>query len=545
MKFRKLKFLFAIFAIALILSNTANVNVSKLNTVYAKTVPMRGVWVSSLTGMDFPSKPTNDSGVLKSEIKQIVKECKEIGFNTIFLQVRPCADALYDSDVFPWSIYLTGEAGLAPSGRFDPLEYWVDICHENSMDIHAWINPYRITVNGDKEFNRLPQNHPAVLNPEYVVKYTDGNYYFNPGIPAVNDLVYEGAAEILQNYNVDGLHLDDYFYPGPEFDDDLTFQQYNYGGFSNKADWRRNNVDSLVKSLHNLSRISGVEFGVSPIGIWDNSKTNPLGSNTNGRSSYTELFADSRGWVKNEYVDYIAPQIYWEFGHSLADYETVAKWWIDVCKGTDVKLYIGLADYKSVGASSESSWYGGIEILKQMDFNTLNSGIDGEIHFRSNLIFENSYLRHTIENYYSDFEDDYTEDYGEESTVVQTSVVSESIPKGDIRVFISGKEIFFESPPVTEDDRILVPMRAIFEALNATVVWNQSLNSATVKKGDNVVTFTPGSYIFMIGSERYLFDVPAKVIKERMFIPLRAVSEILGYTVKWNSSANCVSLSEN
>lgn len=541
MKFCKLKFFFVIFVVAIIVCNVPNVELSKVNNVYAKSQPMRGVWVSTLTGMDFPNKPTNDSGVLKAEIKQIVKKCKEVGFNTVFLQVRPCADAFYDSEVFPWSFYLTGEAGLAPTGRFDPLEYWVDICHENSIDIHAWINPYRITVNGDTEFNRLPKDHPAVLYPEYVVKYTDGNYYFNPGIPAVNDLVYEGAAEILQNYDVDGLHLDDYFYPGPEFDDELTFQEYNFGGFSNKADWRRNNVDTLVKSLHNLSRISGAEFGVSPIGIWDNLKTNPLGSNTNGRSSYTELFADSRGWVKKGYVDYIAPQIYWEFGHSLADYETVANWWVNVCKGTDVKLYIGLADYKTIDVSSESPWYAGIQILKQMDFNTLNSGIDGEIHFRSKLVFEDSFLWNTIEDYYAYYEDDYIIT----SPEVETSVNTENTEKGDIRVFVSGREVFFDSAPIVEDDRILVPMRAIFEALGANVTWNQSTNSAVVKKDGTVIAFTPGSYIFEINSERYLFDVPAKVVNERIVIPLRAVSEVMGYYVKWNSSANCVSISEN
>ena len=493
---------------------------------------MRGVWVSTVSGLDFPSDRTTDSGDLKIEIKKTVKQLKEIGFNTVFLQVRPCADSFYDSDVFPWSKYLTGQNGVAPAGRFDPLEYWVDVCHDNSIKIHAWINPYRITVGGDTEYNSLSDEHPAVLHPEWIVKYTDGNYYFNPGIPDVQDLVYEGAAEILQNYDVDGLHIDDYFYPGPDFDDETTFANYNFAGFSDKADWRRNNVDELVKALHNLSRISGVEFGASPIGIWDNLKSNPLGSDTNGRSSYTEIFADSRGWVKKGYVDYIAPQIYWEFGHPYADYETVANWWVDVCKGTDVKLYIGIADYKTDGADSSSPWHGGTQVLRQMDFNSLNKDIDGEIHFRSQLIIDNQKLRYIIKDYYSDGK----------TVVKDTSSTgsSSSSKKDTIAVYVNGKEVDFDSPPVTIDERVLVPMRAIFESLGATVSWNQSLNCATVKKDGVVMSFTPDEYIFEMNGERFLFDVTAKVINQRIFIPLRSVSEVMGYEVVWDGNTNSV-----
>ena len=308
---------------------------------------MRGVWVSSVYNLDYPSSPTTDPDKLKAEADEILDNCVKWGLNAVFLQVRPSGDALYKSDLFPWSKYLTGSVGTAPQDGFDPLEYWVEAAHKRGLDLHAWINPYRITRGKDTEWNQLPSTHPAKMNPDWVVKYSDGNYYFNPGIPEVRDLVTRGAVEIMQNYDVDGLHMDDYFYPGTDFNDAATYQKYG-SSFSNIADFRRDSVNQLVAQLdtavHNID--PDIQFGISPSGIWANKSTDPRGSNTNGSEHYVSSYADSLYWIENGLVDYIIPQIYWEIGHKLADFATLADWWNDAVAGSDVHLYIGMGAYR-------------------------------------------------------------------------------------------------------------------------------------------------------------------------------------------------------
>lgn len=308
---------------------------------------MRGVWVSSVYNLDYPSSPTTDPDKLKAEADEILDNCVKWGLNAVFLQVRPSGDALYKSDLFPWSKYLTGSVGTAPQDGFDPLEYWVEAAHKRGLELHAWINPYRITRSKDTEWNSLPSTHPAKMNPDWVVKYSDGNYYFNPGIPEVRDLVTRGAVEIVQNYDVDGLHMDDYFYPGTDFNDAATYQKYG-SSFSNIADFRRDSVNQLVAQLdtavHNID--PDIQFGISPSGIWANKSTDPRGSDTNGSEHYVSSYADSLYWIENGLVDYIIPQIYWEIGHKLADFATLADWWNDAVAGSDVHLYIGMGAYR-------------------------------------------------------------------------------------------------------------------------------------------------------------------------------------------------------
>lgn len=308
---------------------------------------MRGVWVSSVYNLDYPSSPTTDSDKLKAEADEILDNCVKWGLNAVFLQVRPSGDALYKSDLFPWSKYLTGSVGTAPQDGFDPLEYWVEAAHKRGLELHAWINPYRITRSKDTEWNSLPSTHPAKMNPDWVVKYSDGNYYFNPGIPEVRDLVTRGAVEIVQNYDVDGLHMDDYFYPGTDFNDAATYQKYG-SSFSNIADFRRDSVNQLVAQLdtavHNID--PDIQFGISPSGIWANKSTDPRGSNSSGSEHYVSSYADSLYWIENGLVDYIIPQIYWEIGHKLADFVTLADWWNDAVAGSDVHLYIGMGAYR-------------------------------------------------------------------------------------------------------------------------------------------------------------------------------------------------------
>ncbi len=350
------------------------------------TLSLRGVWVASAANLDYPGTPTSDAETLREECVKILDDVRAEGFNAVFLQVRPSADALYESERFPWSAYLTGEAGRAPKGGFDPLACWIDEAHARGLQLHAWINPYRITLGGTPEepktADELPENHPARLHPEWVVSY-EGNLYFDPGIPEVRAFVIDGAAEIVEKYDVDGIHLDDYFYPGRDFNDGATFALMAPEDQS-LDDWRRDNVTALIEGLdaaiHAIN--PAVSFGVSPAGIWANASTMDEGSATSGGESYREQYADTYAWVKRELLDYIAPQIYWEIGHENADYAELVRWWNDAVEDTTVKLYIGHAAYR-VGAEGQSAaWADFSELRRQVLYNFGFENVSGSIFFR-------------------------------------------------------------------------------------------------------------------------------------------------------------------
>ena len=342
----------------------------------------RAVWVSTVLNLDFPSKQGLSVAAMKKEIDDTIARSAAIGLNAIVLQVRPGADALYKSDIFPWSEYLTGGQGVAPAEGFDPLAYWVEKCHASGLELHAWINPYRVTHSAHKRtnVNVLALKNPARQNPSWVVAY-DGALYFNPGLPQTRQLIIDGAKEIVTKYDVDGIHLDDYFYPGTNFPDDAAYKQY--GGGMAKDDWRRNNVNELIKGMQAMIRETkpSVRFGVSPFAIWMNKTSNALGSDTRGNESYRAMYADSRLWVKEGWVDYICPQIYWLIGYDIADYKKVLAWWVDVCRGTGVDLYVGHAAYRE--AENQKGWYD--EMIRQLKLNDSQYAADvqGDIYFRS------------------------------------------------------------------------------------------------------------------------------------------------------------------
>ncbi|MGI6206470.1 MAG: family 10 glycosylhydrolase [Anaerovoracaceae bacterium] len=359
---------------------------------------MRGIWVSTVASLDYPTTQTTSAESLKAQADQVINDCYNMGMNAIFLQVRPASDAFYESSYYPWSKYLTGTQGQAPSDGFDPLEYWVEKAHEKGIELHAWINPYRITTS-EGGWEELSDDNPAkgAYN-DYVVEY-DGKYYFDPGEPAVRDLIVKGVLEIVNNYDVDGIHFDDYFYPGSSFDDSESYAAYGNG--MDKAEWRRNNVNTLVQEVNQAvhDADSHCVFGISPMGIWANKSTTSLGSDTNGGESYTDRYADSYTWVKNGWVDYIAPQIYWNIGYSIADYKTLAEWWSDVVDGTDVKLYIGMADYRANATSGV--WAGTDELIRQLQLNTSLPNVSGEIHFRYKYVAGSTELYQLYVNAYA------------------------------------------------------------------------------------------------------------------------------------------------
>ncbi len=516
---------------------------------------MKGVWVSTVANLDYPSTRTTDSQALKQEADEILDNCQDLGFNAIFLQVRPASDAFYKSDIFPWSQWLTGSQGTAPDNDFDPLEYWVSEAHKRGIELHAWVNPYRITTNGI-ELTSLANTNPARQHPEYAVKYSNGNYYYNPAIPEVRQLVIDGLMEIVDNYDVDGIHMDDYFYPGSEFADSNSFAQYSRG-FENIEDWRRDNVNLLIKGIRDAldERNSSVEFGISPGGIWANKNQNSLGSDTNGHQSYYAIYADTRKWALENWIDYIAPQIYWEIGHSVADYATLADWWSDTLKDSPTKLYIGIADYRCDGADSSSVWYNGNAIEKQLAYNKNISKISGVIHFRYGSIMNNSAVYNLIKNENTGSSASVIQEQTVEATtsaviqeptvetttsaVIQEPVVSSS---SYIKVLLNGEELVFDQAPIIENDRTLVPMRAIFEALGAEVQWDGENNKVTAKNNGTVITLTIGSSTMTVNNTSVSLDTAPKIVNSRTLVPLRAVSEALDANVSWNGTTKTVAI---
>lgn len=361
------------------------------------TAEFRGLWVATTLNLDYPSKTGLSAAKLKTEADKILDTALELGFTAVILQVRPSGDALYPSKLYPWAECLSGQQGKAPGGGLDPLEYWIDSAHSRGLELHAWINPLRVARAGAAP---LSEDNPARVHPEWTVTYKDGGVYYDPGIPAVRDLIVQGVRELVKNYAVDGIQFDDYFYPGTDFADDASYKTYG-GANPDRGDWRRENVNQLVKSVYqSVKEIrTACVFGISPSGIWANKASSQYGSDTNGHESYTSAYADTRRWVLNGWLDYIAPQIYWEIGNSKADFAVLLNWWVGVVRGTGVRLYIGHASYRS-GESKTGAWSGAAEIERQIALVRADSRINGSLHFRYRFVAENSALNAALKRLY-------------------------------------------------------------------------------------------------------------------------------------------------
>ena len=285
---------------------------------------VRAAWIQSVNGQ-FRGMPTEK---LKQNLIGQLNSLQKAGINAIIFQVRPEADALYASRLEPWSRFLTGVQGKAPEPYWDPMQFMIDECHKRGMEFHAWINPYRTKTTLKSE---LAPNHVYNIHPEWFVTYGD-QLYFDPALPESRRHICMVVSDIVSRYDVDAIHMDDYFYPypikGKDFPDDASFARFG-GGFSNKGDWRRSNVNVLIKKLHETIREikPWVKFGVSPFGIYRNESSDPLGSKTKGLQNYDDLYADVLLWAREGWIDYNIPQIYWHIGHPVADYETLVKWW--------------------------------------------------------------------------------------------------------------------------------------------------------------------------------------------------------------------------
>ncbi|WP_409351419.1 glycoside hydrolase family 10 protein [Streptomyces scabiei] len=350
---------------------------------------LRGMWLATVLNRDWPSVPGLSAGEQRAELRSHLDTAVARRLNAGIFQVRPTADALWPSPHEPWSQYLTGTQGKDPG--WDPLGTAVEEAHARGLELHAWFNPYRIAVHADP--SRLVASHPARKNPDWVVPY-GGKLYYNPGIPAVRAFVREAMLDALRKYPVDAVHFDDYFYPypvaGQVFDDDAAYDRYG-GSFPGRAAWRRDNIDRLVRETAAEIRTirPGTQFGISPFGVWRNAETDARGSATRaGVQTYDDLYADTRTWVRENWIDYIVPQLYWNIGFAAADYAELLPWWEETARGSGTRLYIGEALYKAGDPAQPAAWQDPAELSRHLTLAKEHAEVRGHVFFSAKEVEE-------------------------------------------------------------------------------------------------------------------------------------------------------------
>jgi uncharacterized lipoprotein YddW (UPF0748 family) len=346
---------------------------------------MYGLWVSNVLNIDMPT--IDDVDVYKEKVKEIFKTCHLYHINTVFFQVRTTSDAFYKSELNPYSRYLTGTEGKEPP--FDVFQYVIDVAKKENISLHAWCNPYRVSMQSDlsKEayLETCADLNFAKKHPEYLVKDKRGQFILNPAEEDVKRHIIDSMIELVKTYDVDGIHFDDYFYPYgglDEHENDLkSYEQYKLPNQS-IDDFRRAQVTDVVKRVHHALKSvdKNLRFGISPFGIWKNQNKDIYGSHTDLRASesYHNEYADSVTWVKLGYVDYICPQIYWEFGHQLAPFADIVNFWVEIIKNTNVDLYIGHAPYR---LGTEGEFENPNEIVNQLKYCNQFEEIKGHVFF--------------------------------------------------------------------------------------------------------------------------------------------------------------------
>ncbi len=352
---------------------------------------IRGVWIATIFNLDYP-RPQNVEE-FKKFFTLMCRNLSEHNFNAIFFQVRPANDAFYRSKLNPWSRYLSGQEGTALSGSkdFDPLQFMIREAHRHKLQFHAWLNPYRVTnstaMSKKNYLNTLSSANFARRHPELVMECPadkgQRKLVLNPGEPEVRNFITATVMEIVRNYPVDSIHFDDYFYPddAPSTADSSAYRKYNPHKLT-LPDWRRNNVTELIRTVrrqisqYNRQYKKNVQFGVSPFGIWRNCSSNPQGSLSAGKESYSSQYADTRLWVKQNLLDYIVPQLYWHFNHDTAAYAALTDWWCKTVRNTGVKLYIGHGAYQLGKAQWNIN-----ELYYQLLYNRSRPEVKGSIIF--------------------------------------------------------------------------------------------------------------------------------------------------------------------
>lgn len=348
----------------------------------------RGVWVATVENIDFPSSKNLSTQQQKDEFIKLLDMHKRNGMNAVVVQIRPVADAFYPSQYEPWSEYLTGKQGQPPSPYYDPLEFMITETHKRGMEFHAWMNPYRAEFRVGK--SSISPTHITRLHPEWFITY-GSTKYFDPGNKDAQNFVVDVVRDVVNRYDIDAIHFDDYFYPykiaGKEFNDAASYRKYGNG--MSLDDWRRSNVDSIILHLSNAIKEENpyCQFGISPFGVWRNIDKDPEGSNTKaGVTNYDDLYADILLWLKMKWIDYVVPQLYWEINQKVVGFKVLTDWWARHAYGR--QLYIGQGIYRALESRSVA-WKNKLELPEQIQFLRKYPQIQGSVYFSSKTFASN------------------------------------------------------------------------------------------------------------------------------------------------------------
>jgi uncharacterized lipoprotein YddW (UPF0748 family) len=340
----------------------------------------RAVWIATVANIDWPKNSNDNVEKQKNDFIEILNSYKKLNYNAVIVQIRSNGDAFYPTELAPWSRNLTGKEGVAPNPYYDPLEWMITEAHTRGFEFHAWLNPYRALSSLNTE--NVSKKHDLVKHPDWMIKYA-GKYYYNPGLPEVQNHLTRIVEEVVQKYDIDAIHFDDYFYPytveGEKFNDTDSFNQYSNG--LELADWRRHNVNVFVEKISSsIKKIKPwVQFGISPFGVWRNKSEDPRGSDTQaGQTNYDDLFADPLVWMEKNWIDYILPQLYWSLDHPKASYSKLLQWWSENAKNSAV--YIGNSTYK-IKSDADKKWDSPLEIPNQIDYTRSFNNVQGNAFF--------------------------------------------------------------------------------------------------------------------------------------------------------------------
>ncbi|HXI00081.1 MAG TPA: family 10 glycosylhydrolase [Sphingobacteriaceae bacterium] len=348
---------------------------------------LRGIWLTTVQHIDWPTKGNTNPIAQQKEMIDILDNHQKTGINAIYLQIRPSADAFYGRGRELWSQFLTGKQGVAPNPGWDPLDFAIKEANKRGMELHAWLNPYRAT--NDLIDTNTSQNHLTRTHPEWFFTY-GSKTYFNPGLPQVRDYIVQVVMDVATNYDVEGIHFDDYFYPyggKTPVPDSAAFAQYGKQ-FSSIYDWRRNNIDVLIKTLSDSIHATKkhLKFGISPYSIWRNKADSPEGSETSGNVTlYHSMYADVRKWTKEGWLDYVNPQVYFPFNYKVAAFEKLHDWWAD--NGYGKHVYIGQAPF--LAERDAEGWRDRQQLPNQVRYLRKNPNVHGSIYFSSKSVTNN------------------------------------------------------------------------------------------------------------------------------------------------------------
>ena len=339
---------------------------------------LRAAWIATVMNIDWPSRKGLSVQQQQEEFVRLLDTLQRVGMNAVIVQVRPVADAFYPSSYEPWSEYLSGTQGTFSQPYYNPLAFMIQEARQRGLEFHAWFNPYRASMNANLVY---ADNHPIRRHPEWFLEY-GGKYYYDPGHPEAQEFVLKSIMETVKHYDLDAVHFDDYFYPyriaDIEFPDSCSYEAYGNGVFENRDDWRRNNVDFFVEELSRRIRAEKphMKFGISPFGVWRNIDRDSTGSMTQaGQTNYDDLYADVRRWLREGWIDYITPQLYWHIGFKVADYTVLVDWWRRNTFGKH--LYIGQGIYRMGG----KGWEDPDELINQIKLNRTYASVQGSMYF--------------------------------------------------------------------------------------------------------------------------------------------------------------------